>query len=85
MSFCDACSALAVTRHTFESMRWHQKADWSIEWRAKSHNPCVDGRGCGVVFLRSDVERVVAIKRRCRISFAAALRVWGAIAKAGPL
>lgn len=54
---------------------------WGIEWKTRSTNPNVKfgKRGCGVLFKRSDVERVAQIRRAAGISTAAALRVFEAL------
>lgn len=62
-----------------------KQGKWSVEWRPNSVNLGASGRGCGVLFLRSDVVRVVTIRTRCRCTIRQAIRIYDAIAREGPL
>jgi hypothetical protein len=58
---------------------------WSVEWRPNSARLDAAGRGCGILFLKADVERVALIRRRCRCTIRQAIRIYDAIAREGPL
>ncbi len=72
--------ALLVTRSHLQ-----REGAWSVEWRARSGNAMSSGRHVGLLFYRGDIERVAAIRRRCRCTIRQAVRIYDAISRDGPL
>jgi hypothetical protein len=55
-----------------------------VTWQYNSTNAVTSARGCGLLFWQADIERIAAIKRRCHVSLAVAVRVFGVV-KTGAL
>lgn len=77
----------SITLHALSDLRFtlQDEGHWSVEWRANSLRADASGRGCGLLFLRADVERVALIRRRCRCTIRQAIRIYDTIAREGPL
>ena len=83
-----AADLLCVTPKEFVELRRKLQTEgtWSIEWRPNStRNDVQDARGCGLLLLKADVERVANIRKRCRCSVRQAIRYYNAVAIYGAL
>jgi hypothetical protein len=50
-----------------------------VTWQLNSTRGATSARGCGLLFLQADIERIAAIKRRCRVGLETAVRVFAAV------
>lgn len=83
-----AAEILCVSPAELVKMRCELNKDdlWSIEWKPNSTITTVlDARGCGLLLLLADVQRVARIRQRARVSTRQAIRIYDAIARYGEL
>lgn len=79
----EACRILHCSINSFANFRYRGDFD-AIDTRPASHI-AESAAACGLLLRRSDVERVAAIRKRCRVGLSSAARIWGAIKAGGPL
>jgi hypothetical protein len=77
-----AADILCVQYHSLAG-QLSQKCEleyFGIEWKSRSMNKAIQGkRGCGVLFKRSDLERVAEIRVGAHLGLFAALKVFQAM------
>jgi hypothetical protein len=82
-----AVGALLVTKvNSLNAARSRYRNDGDVWKLAIETRPAVDAaKNVGLLYRRTDVERVASIRRRCRVSLTVACRIAAAIKTGGPL
>ena len=79
----EACRILHCSMNSFANFKYSGYFD-AIEMRPAS-DTAMSAAGCGLLLKRADIERIAAIRKRCRIGIGSAARVLAAIKTGGPL